>query len=167
MWWNKKPRIWKWMFKSQSCFQITLEIFWRNLIREINNLIKCQVFLSSLNRTMQLRDCILIGLETLPLNLLTRAGNNKMNFVLGVLNKKRRGRGFKQNIFRTKRRYDQWLGYPPHKSGGTNRGDDPKLQQEVDRDCDWQFSNHYYILINVIQKSYFPEFKVYLPRQGF
>lgn len=57
-------------------------------IRDIDNLIKFQVFLSSLNQAMQVRDDFLTGLETPPLNLLTRAGKNKMNPVLGFLNKK-------------------------------------------------------------------------------
>lgn len=37
---------------------------------------------------MQLRDHFLTGLETPPLNLLTRAGKNQINPVLGFLNKK-------------------------------------------------------------------------------
>lgn len=51
-------------------------------------LIKCQVFLSSINQVFQLRNRFLKGLETLPLNLLSTEEKNQMNLVLGFPNKK-------------------------------------------------------------------------------
>lgn len=137
---------------------MTLDIFWMRFIREIDNLIKCQVPLSSLNQVMQLRDLFLTGLETLPMNLPTRAGKNQLNLVLGFLNKKDEEEDSKR--------------IPLELKEGTTIDSVIhliNLEEQVsgkirNYDRKWAEITTESLVINVIQKGYFWIFKVYLPR---
>lgn len=109
-------------FKDQSYFQMTLEIFLRNLIREIDNFIKCRVFMSSINQALQQRNRFMTGLETLHLKLLSRAGKNQMNLVLGFLKKKNEQEDLIRIPFVRKEVMTKDSVIHPHNSGGTSRG---------------------------------------------